>query len=149
MSYSLFQTSQTGGQWYSDTSHFSIPYSYQKVCLRLTNPQVTFWKPSHHWKMLKHLSINITNCWLFFFVKRVQGQGPEHRESEKTLLYLQIIIILISYIIIYYYILIYIIIYYYILLYIIIYYYILLYIIIYYYILLYIIIYYYILLSNY
>ena len=25
MSYSSFQTSQTGGQWYSDTSPFSIP----------------------------------------------------------------------------------------------------------------------------
>jgi hypothetical protein len=27
LSYSLFQASQTGGQWYSDTSPFSIPYS--------------------------------------------------------------------------------------------------------------------------
>jgi len=26
LSYSLFQTSQTGGQWYSDTSPFSIPW---------------------------------------------------------------------------------------------------------------------------
>ncbi len=26
MSYSLFQTSQTGGQWYSDTSPFRIPW---------------------------------------------------------------------------------------------------------------------------
>ncbi len=34
-----------------------------------------------------------------FLVKRVPGQGPEQRESEKTLLYLQINI-LISYIII-------------------------------------------------
>ncbi len=36
----------------------------------------------------------------FFLVKRVPGWGPEQRESEKTVLYLQIIIILISYIII-------------------------------------------------
>jgi hypothetical protein len=35
-----------------------------------------------------------------FLVKRVPGQGPEQRESEKTVLYPQIIIILISYIII-------------------------------------------------
>ncbi len=35
----------------------------------------------------------------FFMVKRVSGQGPEQRESEKAILYLQIIIILISYII--------------------------------------------------
>jgi len=27
LSYSLFQTSQTGGQWYSDTSPFSIPWT--------------------------------------------------------------------------------------------------------------------------
>jgi hypothetical protein len=27
LSYSWFQTSQTGGQWYSDTSPFSIPWS--------------------------------------------------------------------------------------------------------------------------
>jgi hypothetical protein len=26
LSYSLFQTSQTGGQWYSETSPFSIPW---------------------------------------------------------------------------------------------------------------------------
>ncbi len=26
MSYSWFQTSQTGGQWYNDTSPFSIPW---------------------------------------------------------------------------------------------------------------------------
>jgi hypothetical protein len=26
LSYSLLQTSQTGGQWYSDTSPFSIPW---------------------------------------------------------------------------------------------------------------------------
>ena len=37
----------------------------------------------------------------FFLVKRVPGRGPEHRESDKTVLYLLIvIIILISYIII-------------------------------------------------
>ncbi len=40
---------------------------------------------------------------MFFLVKRVPGRGPEQRESEKTVLYLQIITILISYIIIYYY----------------------------------------------
>ncbi len=34
-----------------------------------------------------------------FFVMRVPGQGLERRESGKTVLYLQIIIILISYII--------------------------------------------------
>ncbi len=39
----------------------------------------------------------------FFLVKRVQGWGPEQRESEKSVLCLQIIIILISYIITYYY----------------------------------------------
>jgi hypothetical protein len=27
LSYNQFQTSQTGGQWYSDTSPFSIPWS--------------------------------------------------------------------------------------------------------------------------
>ncbi len=32
----------------------------------------------------------------FFLVKQVPGRGPEQRESEKTVLYLQIIIILIS-----------------------------------------------------
>jgi hypothetical protein len=36
----------------------------------------------------------------FFWVKRVPGRGQEQRESEKTVLYPQIIIILISYIII-------------------------------------------------
>ncbi len=35
----------------------------------------------------------------FFLVKRVPGRGPEQRESEKTVLYLQITIMLISYII--------------------------------------------------
>jgi hypothetical protein len=39
----------------------------------------------------------------FFLVKRVPGQGPKQRESDKTGLYPQIIIILISLIIIYYY----------------------------------------------
>ncbi len=39
---------------------------------------------------------------LFFLVKRVPGRGPEQRESEKTVLYLRIITILVSYIIIYY-----------------------------------------------
>jgi hypothetical protein len=29
--YRLIQTSQTGGQWYSDTSLFSIPWSYYSV----------------------------------------------------------------------------------------------------------------------
>jgi hypothetical protein len=29
LSYTWFQTSQTGGQWYSDTSPFSIPWSYR------------------------------------------------------------------------------------------------------------------------
>jgi hypothetical protein len=39
--------------------------------------------------------------WMFvYLVNRVPGQGPEQRESEKTVLYPQIIIILISYIII-------------------------------------------------
>jgi hypothetical protein len=37
---------------------------------------------------------------IHFFVKWVPGRGPEQRESVKTVLYLQIIIILISYIII-------------------------------------------------
>ncbi len=37
---------------------------------------------------------------MFFLVKRVPGRGPEQRESETTVLYLQIIIISISYIII-------------------------------------------------
>ncbi len=37
---------------------------------------------------------------IFFLVKRVPGWGPEQRESEKTVLYPQIIILLISYIII-------------------------------------------------
>jgi hypothetical protein len=37
---------------------------------------------------------------MFFLVKQVSGQGLEQRESEKTVLYLQIIIMLISYIII-------------------------------------------------
>jgi hypothetical protein len=32
----------------------------------------------------------------FFLVKCIPGQGPEQRESEKTVLYLQIIIILIN-----------------------------------------------------
>jgi hypothetical protein len=40
---------------------------------------------------------------IYFLVKRVKGQGQEQRESEKTVLHLQINIILISYIIIYYY----------------------------------------------
>jgi hypothetical protein len=31
LSYSQFQTSQTGGQWYSDTSPFSIPWSIISV----------------------------------------------------------------------------------------------------------------------
>ncbi len=37
---------------------------------------------------------------MYFLVKRVPGWGLEQRESEKTVLYPQIIIILISYIII-------------------------------------------------
>jgi hypothetical protein len=32
-SYSRFQTSQTGGQWYSDTSPFSIPWNVVISCL--------------------------------------------------------------------------------------------------------------------
>jgi hypothetical protein len=39
-------------------------------------------------------------CQECFLVKRVSGRGPEQRVSEKTVLYLQVIIILISYIII-------------------------------------------------
>jgi hypothetical protein len=31
LSYSRFQTSQTGGQWYSDTSPFSIPWTMSQV----------------------------------------------------------------------------------------------------------------------
>jgi hypothetical protein len=31
LQYSLIQASQTGGQWYSDTSPFSIPWSYNSV----------------------------------------------------------------------------------------------------------------------
>ncbi len=38
-----------------------------------------------------------------FLVKQVPGQGPEQRESKKTILYPQIIIILISYVIMHYY----------------------------------------------
>jgi hypothetical protein len=34
MSYSWFQTSQTGGQWYSDTSTFSIPWPNVKFILQ-------------------------------------------------------------------------------------------------------------------
>jgi hypothetical protein len=40
----------------------------------------------------------IHNC--FFWFERVMDRGPEQRESNKTVLYLQIIKILISYIII-------------------------------------------------
>jgi hypothetical protein len=47
-----------------------------------------------------HLSKLFDQNVLFCLVKRVPGRGPEQRESEKTVLYLQIIIILISYIII-------------------------------------------------
>ncbi len=43
---------------------------------------------------------NKSNLLSFFLVKRVPDQGAEQRESEKTVLYPQIIIILISYIII-------------------------------------------------
>ncbi len=32
LSYSWFQASQTGGQWYSDTSLFSIPWSHYDEC---------------------------------------------------------------------------------------------------------------------
>jgi hypothetical protein len=39
----------------------------------------------------------------FFIIKRVPGRGPEQRQYEKTVLYPQIIKILISYIIKYYY----------------------------------------------
>jgi hypothetical protein len=45
-------------------------------------------------------SMKIAITQFFFLVERVSGRGPEQRESEKTVLYLQIIIILISYIII-------------------------------------------------
>jgi hypothetical protein len=40
---------------------------------------------------------------IYFLVKRCPGRGPEQRESEKTVLCPQIIIILIIYIMIYYY----------------------------------------------
>jgi len=47
------------------------------------------------------ISVHKTEFSSYFFVKRVPGQGPEQRESGKTVLYLLIvIIILISYIII-------------------------------------------------
>jgi hypothetical protein len=43
LSYSWFQTSQTGGQWYSDTSPFSIPwlvpimyFCYDCICFKST-----------------------------------------------------------------------------------------------------------------
>ncbi len=45
----------------------------------------------------------VFNNQIFFLVKWVPDRGPEQRESEKTVLNLQIIIILISYIIIYFY----------------------------------------------
>jgi hypothetical protein len=50
-----------------------------------------------------NLKIPYFVCWLqFILVKQFPGRGPEQRESEKTVLYLQMIVILISYTIIYY-----------------------------------------------
>jgi hypothetical protein len=37
----LIQTSQTGGQWYSDTSPFSIPWSSNVVASGLGYQQIT------------------------------------------------------------------------------------------------------------
>jgi len=39
---SIIQTSQTGGQWYSDTSPFSIPWLYL-LLLPLTSQRSLFW----------------------------------------------------------------------------------------------------------
>ncbi len=50
-----------------------------------------YWQPSY---------LQGESSSLFFLVKRVPGWGPEQRESEKTVLYPQVIIILISYIVI-------------------------------------------------
>jgi hypothetical protein len=50
-----------------------------------------------------YLWVEPINNHTIFLVKWVPGWGPEQRESEKTVLYLQIFIILISYINIYHY----------------------------------------------
>jgi hypothetical protein len=50
--------------------------------------------------VLENTNLFIAANVLVFLVKRVPGRGLEQRESDKTVLYLQIIIILISYIII-------------------------------------------------
>ncbi len=55
----------------------------------------------HFFKYISFFDLRAFGGW--FLIKQVPGQGPEQRESEKTVLYLQIIIKLISYIIIYYY----------------------------------------------
>ncbi len=54
LSYSWFQSSQTGGQWYTDTSHFSIPCKYP--CFSL--PTI------HYLSQTEHYSAHITNTCL-------------------------------------------------------------------------------------
>jgi hypothetical protein len=91
--YNWIQTSQTGGQWYSDTSPFSIPWPkgqkrasiyFSKTTCGITLSQllnylvllVSYYKVRFFRKKSQD----------FFLVKWVPDWGMEQRESGKTLL---------------------------------------------------------------
>jgi hypothetical protein len=57
LSYSWFQTSQTGGQWYSDTSPFSIPCTHTHThSLTHTHSDISSSK-GQHWALSKRVSL--------------------------------------------------------------------------------------------
>ncbi len=58
LSCSCFQTSQTGGQWYNDTSPFSIPWYRHHLPLSLTIVQI-FYNRSHIMSQQKHFVVTL------------------------------------------------------------------------------------------
>jgi hypothetical protein len=79
----LIQTSQTGGQPYSDISPLSIPWiGAYFIGLSILGKLDC---PNKGRKLLVITSIFLPHkpSW-FFSVKRVPGRGPEQRESGKT-----------------------------------------------------------------
>ncbi len=78
---------------YSESSSYNFPSFIMTILLQFLSRRIR-----QHCYLLQCFS-----SWYSFLVKRVPGWGPEQRESEKTVLYPQIIILLMNYINIYYY----------------------------------------------
>jgi carboxylesterase type B len=66
MSHNWFQTSQTGGQWYSDTSHFSFPcYSLSSASVTKKKRFKTFFQSED----CLHLNIFVPKDGKIYFIK--------------------------------------------------------------------------------